>query len=75
MTFAVPLQVAVPLLSVAVVGGLIPPEPSSVMVNWVPLAMVFELVSATLAVAPVTPLKSVRVQVWPVLPVIVPPDV
>ena len=75
MTFAVPLQVAVPLLSVAVVGGLIPPEPSDVMVKWVPLAMVFEPVSATLAVAPVTPLKLVRVQVWPVLPAIVPPDV
>jgi hypothetical protein len=75
MTLAVPLQVAVPLPSVAVVGGVMPPDPSDVMIRWVPLAIVFVPVSVTVAVAPVTPLKSDRPQVWPALPVIVPPDV
>ena len=75
MTLAVPLQVAEPLLSVAVVGGVVPPDPSAVIVRWVPLAIVFVPVNATVAVAPVTPLKSDRVQVWPAEPEIVPPEV
>jgi hypothetical protein len=75
ITVAVPLQVAEPLLSVAVVGGVVPPDPDAVTVNGVPLAIVFLLVKATLAEAPVTPLKLVRLQVWPVEPVIVPPEV
>lgn len=74
MTFAVPLQVAVPLLRVAVVGGVVPPDPAAVTVRWVPLAIVFPLVKATVAVAPVTPLKLVRLQVWPDEPLIVPPE-
>lgn len=75
MTFAVPLHVAEPLLSVAVVGGVVPPEPEAVTVRWVPLAIVFVPVKATVAVAPVTPGKLDRLQVWPVEPVIVPPEV
>ena len=70
----VPLQVAVPLLRVAVVGGVVPPDPAAVTVRWVPLAIVFPLVKATVAVAPVTPLKLVRLQVWPDEPLIVPPE-
>jgi Ni,Fe-hydrogenase III small subunit len=73
-TFAVPLQVAVPLVSVAVVGGVVPPDPAFVMVSLVPLAIVFWLVKATVAVAPLTPLKFDRSQVCPVEPVIVPPE-
>jgi nitrate reductase NapE component len=75
MTFAVPLHVAVPLPSVAVVGGVMPPDPSDVIVRCVPLAIVFVPVSATDAVAPVTPLKFDKLQVWPAEPVIAPPDV
>ena len=75
MTVAVPLQVAEPLLSVAVVGGVVPPVPDAVTVRCVPLAIVFLLVKATVAVAPVTPVKLDRLQVWPVEPVIVPPEV
>jgi hypothetical protein len=75
MTVAVPLQVAVPLVSVAVVGGLVPPVPCAVIVRWVPLAIVFVLVKATIAVAPLTPLKLVKLQVWPAEPVIAPPEV
>ena len=63
MTLAVPLQVAVPLPSVAVVGGVMPPDPSDVMLRWVPLAIVSVPVSTTVAVAPVTPLKLDRLQV------------
>ena len=63
MTFAVPLQLAVPLLSVAVVGGVDAPDPSDVMIRWAPLAMRFVAVKVTVAVAPVTPLKSDRPQV------------
>ncbi len=75
MTFAVPLHVAEPLLSVAVVGGVVPPVPEAVTVRWVPLAIVFLPVKVTVAVAPVTPLKPDRLQVWPVEPEIVPPEV
>ena len=75
MTFAVPLHVAVPLLSVAVVGGVVPPDPSSVTVRWVPVAIEFVAVKITVAVAPLTPLKLERLQVWPAEPVIVPPEV
>jgi hypothetical protein len=55
ITIAEPLQVAEPLLSVADVGGVIPPNPSAVTVRWVPLAIVFVPVNATVAMAPVTP--------------------
>ena len=75
MTVAVPLQVAEPLLSVAVVGGVAPPDPDAVTVRGVPLAIVFLLVKGTVAMAPVTPMKLDRLQVWPVEPVIVPPEV
>ena len=75
MTFAVPLQEAVPLPRVAVVGGVVAPEPSFVMDKRVPAAMVLALVNATVAVAPVTPLKPDRLQVWPVVPLIAPPEV
>ena len=75
MTVAVPLQLAVPLLSVAVVGGVVPPEPSDVIIRWVPGAITFVPVKTTVAVAPVTPLKLDRPHVWPVEPVIIPPVV
>jgi len=75
MTVAVPLQLAVPLLSVAVVGGVVAPVPSAVTVRCVPLAIVFVPVNITVAVAPETPLKLDRLQVWPAEPVIVPPEV
>ena len=74
-TTAVPLHVALPLLSVALVGGVLAPCPGAVMVSWVPLAIVFVPVNGTVAVAPITPLKLERSQVWPLLPVIVPPEV
>ncbi len=51
-TLAVPLQVAVPLLRVALVGATVAPNPGDVMVNCVPLSMVFLPVNATVAVAP-----------------------
>jgi nitrate reductase NapE component len=75
MTFAVPLQVAVPLLNVAVVGAVVAPDPSAVTVSCVPLVIVFVPVNGTVAVAPVTPLKLDRLQVWPAEPVVVPPEV
>ena len=75
LTVAVPLHVAVPLLKVAVVGAMVAPYPGEVMVNCVPLAMVFEPVNATVAVAFVTPLKPERSQVWPFEPLMVPPEV
>jgi hypothetical protein len=62
-TLAVPLQVALPLLKVAVVGGLVAPYPAEVILNCVLLAIVFLLVSLTVAVAPITPLKLERLQV------------
>lgn len=74
-TVAVPLQVAVPLLNVAVVGAVVAPDPDAVTIKRVPLAMLFGPVKVTDAVAPVTPLKPDRLQVWPVEPVIVPPEV
>ena len=74
-TVAVPLQVAVPLLKVAVVGGEVAPKPGEVIVNCVPEAIAFWLVRATVAVAFVTPVKLVRLQVWPLLPVMVPPEI
>src|SRR5450755_4285789 len=55
MTVAVPLQVAVPLLNVAVVGGIVAPYPDAVTLSWVPLAIVFVPVNATVAAAPLTP--------------------
>jgi hypothetical protein len=75
LTVAVPLQVAVPLLKVAVLGAIVAPCPGAVIVNCVPPAIVFEPVNATVAVAPVTPLKLDRSQVWPFDPLIVPPEV
>ena len=73
---AVPLQVAVPLPSVAVVAALVEPYPVLVMVNAVPPAIVFVPVSVTVAVAPVLPLLNPEsVHVCPALPVIDPPDV
>ena len=75
ITLAVPLQLAVPLESVAVVGGLVPPDPSAVIVRWVPEAMVFAAVKTTVAVAPSTPLKLERLQFWPAEPVMLPPEV
>jgi hypothetical protein len=75
MTFAVPLQVAEPLLSVAVVGGVVAPYPDAVTVSCVPLAIAFVPVNGTVAVAPVTPLKLDRLQVWPAEPLVVPPEV
>jgi hypothetical protein len=75
MTLAVPLHVAVPLPKVAVVGAVVAPKPEFMIVNWVPLGIVFVPIKATVAVAPVTPLKFVRVQVWPPEPLIVPPEV
>jgi hypothetical protein len=75
MTFAVPVHVAVPLLNEAVVGGITPPVPEAVTLRWVPLAIALVPVNVTVAVAPVTPLKLDRLQVWPAVPVIVPPEV
>jgi hypothetical protein len=75
MTVAVPLQVAEPLLSVAVVGAVDAPNPSAVTVSRVPVAIVFVPVNGTSAMAPVTPLKLDRVQVWSSEPVTVPPEV
>jgi hypothetical protein len=71
---AVPLQVAVPLLNVACTGGVAAPYPGVVIVNCVPLAIVFLLVRGTVAVAPITPLKLLKLQVWPLEPVMVPPE-
>jgi len=75
MTLAVPLQVAVPSVNVAVVGAVTPPVPSAVTVRMVPLAMVSVPVKATVAVASLTPLKLDKLQVWPVVPIIDPPEV
>ena len=70
----VPLQVAVPLVSTAVVGIEVYPEPAAVMVKAVPAAIVFVPVRATVAVAPEPPpLKVPTLQVWVDDPVIVPP--
>lgn len=70
-----PVQVAVPFESVAVVGCAVAPEPTTEMLSWVPLAIVFAPVKATDAVAPVKPLlKPLTTQVCPADPVIVPPD-
>jgi len=72
---AVPEQVAVPLDRVAVVGGAVAPVPAFVRSIGVPLAIVFVPVKVTVAVAPLEPLlKSLRVQVCPTVPVIVPPE-
>jgi hypothetical protein len=73
-TDAVPLHVAVPSLRVALVGATVAPYPGAVIVNCVPLSIVSLLVNATVAVAPTTPLKLVRLQVSPFAPVIVPPE-
>jgi hypothetical protein len=70
---AVPLQVAVPLPSVAVVGAAVAPPPLAVMVKAVADAIVLVPVSATVAVAVDESLKLASVQVCPVVPVIVPP--
>jgi hypothetical protein len=70
---AVPLQVAVPLPSVADVGAAVAPPPREVIVKAVLAAIVFVPVSATVAVAVDESLKLVSVQVCPVVPVIVPP--
>jgi hypothetical protein len=70
---AVPLQVAVPLPSVAVVGAADAPPPLAVIVRAVPDAIVFVPVSATVAVAVDESLKLARVHVCPAVPVIVPP--
>src|SRR5208337_2848933 len=75
MTAAVPLQVAVPLPNMAVVGAVVAPYPSVTIVSWVPLAIVFVAVKVTVAVALVTPLKLDRLQYCPTEPVIVPPEV
>src|SRR5208283_577709 len=75
ITSAVPLQLAVPLLSAAVVGAVVAPYPSVTIVSWVPLAIVFVAVKVTVAVALVTPLKLDRLQYCPTEPVIVPPEV
>ena len=75
LIIAVPEQVAVPFDSVAVVGTEVAPVPPAVMTSGVPLAIVFALVKATVAVAPLEPLlKPLRLQVCPVVPVIVPPE-
>ena len=49
ITLAVPLPVALPLLSVAVVGGVVAPYPEFVTDRWVPLAMVLLPVKVTVA--------------------------
>ena len=74
-TVAVPLHWAVPLIKVAVVGGVVAPDPSAVMIRWAPLAMIFVPVKVTVAAAPVMLLKFVRPQVWPCEPRIEPPEV
>ena len=68
-TVALPEQVAVPLESVAVVGGAGAFTPPAVIVSGVPPAIVFAPDKATVAVAPVEPLKLLRVQVCPAVPV------
>jgi len=70
---AVPLHVAVPLPSVAVVGAAVAPPPLAVIVSAVPDAIVFVPVSVTVAVAVDESLKLASMHVCPVVPVIVPP--
>jgi hypothetical protein len=55
---SVPEQLAVPLDSVANVGGEVAPTPPSVMLKRVELAIVFAPVKVTVAVAPVEPLLN-----------------
>lgn len=71
---AVPLHEAEPLLRVAVLGATVAPLPEFVIVRCVPLAIVLLLVSATVPVAPLTPLKSDKLQVCPEEPLMVPPE-
>ena len=63
-----------PLERVAVVGGVVEPEPPEVMVRGVPGLIVFAADSTTIAVAPVNPLKLLTLQVCPSDPVTEPPD-
>ena len=72
---AVPLQVALPLPAVALVGTAVAPVPRSANNRLAPPAMVLRPVRATVARALLPLLKAVRLQVWPTVPVAVMPEV
>ena len=71
----VPEQVAVPLDSVAVVGGAVAPVPPFESSSGVPFATVLASVNVSVAAAPVEPLLNpLTLQVSPAVPVIAPPE-
>ena len=78
MTVAVPLQVAVPLASVALVGGELyplPPLPPSVVSNLIGVPAVGALpVRVRTPVAPVPPPGGANVKIQVPVPLNVPPD-